>query len=130
MKISAAGRYGVRIMVDIAKNEKYVSLKDVAKTQGISLKYAEQIASKLLKAGLLVSQRGQDGGYHLSAPACQTNIKDILEATGDITPQISCDENCPRKDNCAGGDVWSTLNTLVNDYLSSVTIKDLLNKGN
>ena len=130
MKISAAGRYGVRIMVDIAKSEGYISLKDVAKNLGISLKYAEQIAGKLLKSGLIVSQRGQDGGYKLAAPACHTNIKDILESTGDISPSISCDTQCPRKDNCAGGDVWSTLNTLINDYLSSVTIKDLLTKGN
>ncbi|MBQ7602597.1 MAG: Rrf2 family transcriptional regulator [Clostridia bacterium] len=130
MKISAAGRYGVRIMVDIAKNEGYTSLNDVAKNQGISLKYAEQIAGKLLRKGLIVSQRGQDGGYRLAAPACHTNIKDILEATGDITPQISCDINCPRKSDCVGGDVWSTLNILINDYLSGVTIKDLLTKGN
>ena len=129
MKISAAGRYGVRIMVDIAKSESYISLNDVAKKQGISIKYAEQIASKLLRHGLLVSQRGQDGGYKLASPACHTNVKDILEATGDITPQINCDEHCPRKSECAGGDVWSTLNTLVNEYLASVTIKDLLNKG-
>ena len=66
MKISACGEYAVRIVVDIASKEGYVSLKDVAKRENISLKYSEKIVSKLMKAGILESQRGQDGGYKLS----------------------------------------------------------------
>ncbi len=129
MKISAAGRYAVRIVVDIAKNKNYVALSEVAKEQNISLKYAEQIANKLLKANILTSQRGQDGGYKLAHPATKTNICDILTVTGDVTPNISCDTTCPRKSECAGGDIWITLNQQITNYLSSVTIADLLNKN-
>ena len=128
MKISTAGRYAVKIVVDIAKSKQFISLHDVANTQNISYKYAEQIASKLVRAGIIYSQRGADGGYQLSRPAEQTNILDILHATGDVLPNISCDTTCPKKTECAGGDVWSTLNTLINDYLSSVTIATLLKK--
>lgn len=129
MKISAAGRYAVRIVVDIAKNKNYVALSEVAKAQNISIKYAEQIASKLLKAGILTSLRGQDGGYKLARPNKKTSICDILTVTGDVMPNISCNTDCPRKSECAGGDIWVTLNKQITNYLSSVTIADLLKKG-
>ena len=128
MKISTAGRYAVRIVVDIAKFEDFVSLKEVATKQNISIKYAEQIASKLLKANILISQRGQDGGYKLSSPANKTSIGSILLATGDITTDF-CEPTCPRKDECAGSDVWTELNTRINDYLFNVFVSELLKKG-
>ena len=60
MKISTKGRYALRLMTDIAAHDSdgYVSLKDVAARQGISMKYSEQIAGLLAKAGLLHSGRG------------------------------------------------------------------------
>ena len=128
MKISTAGRYAVRIVVDIAKSNDFVSLKEVATKENISIKYAEQIASKLLKANVLTSQRGQDGGYKLLSPANKTSVGTILLATGDIVTDF-CEPTCPRKDECAGSDVWVELNTLINNYLFSVSIADLVKKN-
>ena len=90
MKISASGEYAIRILVDIASGEGYVSLSDVAKREGISLKYSEKIVSKLLKNNLLESLRGQGGGYKLAKKPEETTIKEVLEITGDITPVIPC----------------------------------------
>ena len=55
MKISTKGRYALRLMTDVAVHggEELVSLKDVAARQGISMKYLEQIAGLLGKAGFL-----------------------------------------------------------------------------
>lgn len=128
MKISTAGRYAVRIVVDIAKTGSFVSLKEVATKENISIKYAEQIASKLVKAKILTSQRGQDGGYKLTLPPVKTSVGAILLATGDLTKEI-CDTSCPRKSECAGGDVWAELNKLINNYLDKVDIYQLINKG-
>ena len=68
MKISTRGRYALRLMTDVAVHggEEFVSLKDVAARQGISMKYLEQIAGLLGKAGLLRSGRGAQGGYRLA----------------------------------------------------------------
>ena len=65
MKISTKGRYALRLMTDVAVHggEELVSLKDVAARQGISMKYLEQIAGLLGKAGFLRSGRGALGGY-------------------------------------------------------------------
>ena len=67
MKVSTKGRYALRLMTDIAAHDGhgYVSLKDVAERQNISMKYLEQIAGLLAKAGLLSSGRGAQGGYRL-----------------------------------------------------------------
>ena len=55
MKISTRGRYALRLMIDLAQNKEQgnISLKDVAKRQEISIKYLEQIATPLIRAGLI-----------------------------------------------------------------------------
>ena len=127
MKISAAGRYAVRLMVSFAKSKNVVPLKEAAIEQRISIKYAEQIIRKLTKENLLTSERGQDGGYKLKKPASQITIYEILLATGDIQKDIKCvEEKCPNLKSCVGVDVFVTLNKKINDYLKSVTLKTLL----
>ena len=66
--ISTRGRYALRVMIDIATNQKdgYVPMKDVALRQGLSLKYLEQILPPLTKHGLLVGIQGKGGGYRLT----------------------------------------------------------------
>ena len=63
MKISTKGRYALRLMLDLASNDSGtpIRLKDVAKRQGISEKYLEQIISILNKAGFVKSVRGAPG---------------------------------------------------------------------
>ncbi len=131
MKISASGEYAVRLMVDIASQSGYVSLKEVAERQDISLKYAEKIVSKLLKSGLLESQRGQDGGYKLTKKPQDYTVREILEVTGDCTSIVSCLEtDCPKKSNCTSVSVWERLNGLINNFLDKITIFDLIDKKN
>ena len=127
MKISACGEYAIRILVDIASFNDYVSLSEVAKREDISLKYSEKIVSKLLKGNLLESLRGQGGGYKLAKAPEKTTVKEVLQITGDITPVIPCLEaDCPHKDSCKSISVWERLDGLINEYLGKVTIKDLL----
>jgi Rrf2 family protein len=68
MKISTKGRYALRLMLDLALSNdgQPVSLRDVAKRQGISDKYLEQIVTSLSRAGLVRSVRGAGGGYLLT----------------------------------------------------------------
>ena len=67
MMISTKGRYALRVMIDLAQNSKegFVSLKDVAKRQQISMKYLEMIVSILNRGKMVKSQRGKAGGYRL-----------------------------------------------------------------
>ena len=83
MKISTKGRYALRLMIDVAVHggEEFVSLKDVAARQGISMKYLEQIAGLLGKAGFLRSGRGALGGYRLTKAPEEYTLGSILRLT-------------------------------------------------
>ena len=132
MKISTKGRYAIRLMLDLAEhsNNGNVSLKDVSDRQNISLKYLEQIVNMLSRAGLVRSQRGSNGGYRLERPADKISAGDILRITeGNIAP-VACledEENtCPRAAQCLTLPLWQGLYRVMNEYLDSVKISDLM----
>lgn len=131
MEITTKGRYAVRVMAQLAKNEeKYLSVADIAQSQKLSQKYLEKIISPLSKAGLVESKRGVEGGYKLTRMPEEYNVKEILDAMGESTKVASCggEEKCPMAEKCDTMGIWHTLNHLISDYLQSVTLKDLLDK--
>ncbi|MBO4726046.1 MAG: Rrf2 family transcriptional regulator [Clostridia bacterium] len=129
MKISTKGRYALRIMVEFAEHEgEVLSLKSVAESQNISLKYLEQIVQMLVKADLLDSFRGTNGGYKLSQPASQIKVSTILRATeGDLTI-VTClgDEACVKHAHCRARKCWDKLNQLINGYLDNLSLAELV----
>ena len=134
MKISTKGRYALRLMVDLAehKDSGFIALKDVAKRQNISKKYLEQIVPVLNGAGLLSTNRGNRGGYKLAKEPKEYTVGDILRITeGSIAP-VSCLESdvnsCERKNLCQTLDVWEGLYKVVNEYLDSITVQDIVDK--
>lgn len=127
MKISAKGQYAVRLMIEIAKSTEPISISTIAKNQGISSKYLEQIASALIKNNLINSVRGQSGGYVLTKQPNKISIKEILDTTGDACNLVPCTSGeCERKHNCSAASVWLSLGSLINNYLESVTLQTLI----
>lgn len=132
MKISTKGRYALRLMTDIAAHDRegYVSLRDAAGRQGVSLKYLEQIAGVLARAGLLESGRGAQGGYRLSRAPEEYTAGEILRlAEGSLAP-VAClgeEENrCQRSAQCPTLGFWEGLYQVVNEYIDRYTLADLL----
>ena len=103
MVISTRGRYALRLLLDLAEHadEGFVSLKDIAERQDISLKYVEQLMPQLIAAGMLDTARGKSGGYRLARKPDEYPLGEILRITeGSLAPVkcLSTDENlCPRK---------------------------------
>ncbi len=131
MKISTKGRYALRVMIDLAinSNANYISLKDIAARQEISNKYLEQIIAMLNKAGYLETARGNSGGYRLAKQAKEYRIGDILRATeGDLTPIYCLTEEgeCSRKEDCKTHSFWKGLDKVINEYVDSKTLEDLI----
>lgn len=131
MKISTKGRYALRVMIDLAMNNtgKYVTLKDIAKRQDITVKYLEQIVALLNKAGFLETARGTNGGYKLAKKPKDYIIGDILRATeGDLAPIYCLTEEgqCSRKQSCKTYSFWEGLDNVINEYIDSKTLEDLL----
>ena len=130
MKISTKGRYALRVMIDLAVNDKgdYVSLKDISNRQEISLKYLEQIMAMLNKAGYVKSTRGNNGGYRLAKSPEEYKVGDILRKTeGDLAP-IACvnGEECGKRENCKTFKFWQGLDNVINEYVDSKTLADLI----
>ena len=131
MKISTKGRYGLRIMLDIAAAGGVVAIRDISERQGISVKYTEQIAGMLVRCGLVRSVRGPQGGYALIKPAEQYSVLEILEkCEGDITP-VECviSAECPRAEGCATKKLWSGLYSRITGYLGGISLQNLV-EGN
>lgn len=132
MKISTKGRYALRIMLDIAMhdNGKYIPLKDIAKRQNLTVKYLEQIISTLNKAGYLISLRGNTGGYRLAKKANEYVVGDILRIMeGNLAPVAclnECGNSCVREDICKTLSFWQGLDRVINEYVDSFTLEDLL----
>ena len=131
MKISTKGRYALRVMIDLAlnSNENFIALKEIAKRQDITVKYLEQIVALLNKAGFLETARGNAGGYKLAKEPKDYIVGDILRATeGDLAPIFCLTEDgvCQRKQICKTYSFWKGLDDVINDYIDSKTLEDLL----
>ena len=131
MLISTKGRYALRVMLELAQGEpgECMPLPVIAQRQGISEKYLESIIAVLARAGLVEGQRGKGGGYRLSRELKDYSVGEIVRLTEGSLAPVSClegENTCPRADKCLSLPVWEKLDTLINDYLDSVSLADLL----
>lgn len=131
MKISTKGRYALRMMLGIALRPEGepVSLRDVARQEGISDKYLEQIVTPLNRAGLVRSVRGAGGGYLLTRSPGEYTVGEILRVLeGDLVP-VSCADapgGCPRSDVCVTQEVWAQIAAAVAEVVDNITLADLI----
>ena len=132
MKISTKGRYALRLMLDLAMNDKEepVRVREIASRQEISDKYLEQIISVLAKAGYVKSIRGPQGGYRLVRPPQGYTVGSILRLTeGSLSP-VACLEDevnlCNRQEDCMTLPLWEKLDEAIKGVVDHVTLQDLI----
>jgi Rrf2 family cysteine metabolism transcriptional repressor len=132
VRVSAKELYGLRAMSEFARHfgQGPVSLSDVARTQGISQAYLEQIAIDLRRAGLLESKRGAQGGYVLSRHPMQITAGDVIRALeGSILPiQCMAEQKCTPcalEDGCSARSIWAQVRDRLVDTLDAITLADL-----
>jgi Rrf2 family transcriptional regulator, cysteine metabolism repressor len=131
MKISTKGRYGLRALIDLSTNGKNglpVLLSDIAKRQGISDKYLEQIATQLHRAGLVKTVRGRKGGYLLNRSAKEIKVSEIMEILEGPMCLVDCvlePDSCSKSTICSTRDVWTILSNKIEEVLSGYTLADL-----
>lgn len=132
MMISSRGRYALRVMIDLAEHESgsYIPMKEVAQRQDISLKYLEKILPLLVAEHLVEGMHGKGGGYRLTRKPVDYKVSEVLLLTeGDLAP-VSCLEcgasACERSEQCRTRPMWNELNRKILEYLSGITIADLM----
>jgi Rrf2 family transcriptional regulator, cysteine metabolism repressor len=123
MKISTKGRYGLTIMIELAKRygEGPISLKSIAQTNDLSEHYLEQLVAPLRNAGLVKSIRGAYGGYVLADQPSKITAGDVIRVLeGPITPVEGIEDEEPAK-----RELWIRIRDAIKDVLDSTTIDDL-----
>ena len=134
MRLTTKGRFAVTAMIDLGLRSTTgpVALAAISARQQISLSYLEQLFGKLRRAQLVESTRGPGGGYSLGREAAEITVADIIVAVDEPIDATGCGgrENCMGDDNgkCMTHDLWTALNTKMIDFLSSVSLKRLVDE--
>lgn len=133
MKLSTKGRYGVRMLLDLAlhQGEGQRTLKEVSEAQHISQKYMSRLLPKLVRAGIVKSARGVDGGYQLCKEPAEITflqIVEVMEGPICLTPCVK-DSSCQRFDICPATDIWKRISGSMREVLAHVTLQDLLDSA-
>lgn len=131
MKISTKGRYGLRILLDLALHAKNGArqMKEIAQSQQISEKYISRLILSLNKAGLITSLRGAKGGLLLARPPKEITLLEIVEAMEGAVSVVECVADktfCEKADDCSACEIWSSLNKKIKKQMREITLKDLL----
>ena len=132
MIVSTRGRYALRVLVEMAEHssDERIPLKEISEKQGISQKYMESIMTLLSKNGFVDAVHGKGGGYKLNRKPEEYRIGDILRLTEGTLAPVACleknAEQCPKQNVCRTVGMWRKLDELIESYLDSVTIADLM----
>jgi Rrf2 family iron-sulfur cluster assembly transcriptional regulator len=134
MRLTTKGRFAVTAMIDLALREAHgpVTLAGISQRQKISLSYLEQLFGKLRRFNIVDSTRGPGGGYTLARPSNEVSVADIIVAVDEPLDATQCGGkgNCHSDEEshgrCMTHDLWTNLNLKMVEYLSSVTLKDLV----
>jgi Rrf2 family protein len=134
MRLTTKGRYGMRLVLDIAQHEKWgpVSMAETALRQDISAKYLERLVGELQRAGLVKSLRGREGGHLLALPPEKITVGDIVRVLEGESAQLACSNNrlaCPRSVHCLTRAIWIAADQAMFEKLDSVTVRDILEDG-
>ncbi|MGD8371059.1 MAG: Rrf2 family transcriptional regulator [Syntrophobacterales bacterium] len=133
MKLSTRGRYGTRLMVDLAEHyaDGPIPLAEIARRQNLSVKYLEQLIILLKGAGLIRSTRGRRGGYMLAQKPEKISVGQVIEVLEGRLAVVDCvtdPELCERSPECPTRGIWIGMTDVLKKQLFSLSLMDILQK--
>lgn len=133
IKLSTKGRYGTRLMLNLAlhynEGRDAVVLKNISKEEDLSIRYLEQIIIPLKINRLVKSVRGAGGGYTLARHPSEISLCQIIEVLEGSCALVDCIEDpdsCERIGECATQVVWKEASDLLQNFFESKTLQDLV----
>ncbi|MFN0084603.1 MAG: RrF2 family transcriptional regulator [Blastocatellia bacterium] len=136
MKITAQEEYGLRCILQLAREEKSGTLlvRDIAEREGLSVAYVEKILWTLGRSGLVESVRGPKGGFRLTRPCGEITLGEVMRVLGGIQSEEEiCSQftgnhdECVHHDGCELKPVWAGITDLINSMFDKVPLATLLN---
>ena len=132
MRLTTKGRYAVTAMLDLAVHggEGAVSLADIARRQGISQSYLEQLFAKLRRKNLVVSVKGPGGGYRLQRDPALICVADIVDSVNESVDATRCagKADCQHGETCLSHQLWADLSEQIHRFLSGMDLASILAK--
>ena len=134
LKLSTKGQYGVRAMFELAKNYNKgpLTIKEIAKRQGVSVSYLEQLMNRLRKSKLIKSRKGPGGGYVINREPAEISVGMILNSLEGPVAITQCldptAKGCKRVEGCVARLLWKSLGEKIEDFLDTINLNDLLNE--
>jgi Rrf2 family protein len=133
MRISTKGRYGLRILLDLAAHQadgRPRLIREIAKSQQISEKYVSRLILALRDAGVVGSFRGARGGYAIVKPLDQVTLLEAIETMEGPLEVVEClagNASCERAESCGPRHFWRQFNDEIRGILQKYTVQDLYN---
>lgn len=133
IKLSTKGRYGTRLLLNLAlhydEGNESVVLKNISKEENLSIRYLEQIIIPLKINKIVKSVRGAGGGYTLAKHPSEITVCEIIEVLEGSSALVDCVEDpgsCDRVTECAIHEVWKEASDLLRNYFKSKTLQDII----
>ncbi|MGE5839270.1 MAG: RrF2 family transcriptional regulator [Deltaproteobacteria bacterium] len=131
MKLSTRGRYGTRLMLELATQygNGPISVSDISRNQKIPVKYLEQLIIPLKKAELITSVRGPKGGHMLAKDPHEINLWEILrrlESKFTFVDCLSDESSCENVPTCPIRPVWGKAFDSMKTIFQDTTLVDVL----
>lgn len=135
MKFTAVEEYGLRCLIQIAKNDKGngITIPELSEMEGLSEANVAKILRILRLGGLVEAERGQSGGYRLTREPDKITLKEILYTLGgklfdyDVCTYFTgLTEICTNSTDCSVRSVWKNVQNIIDLVLEKLTLKDLL----
>lgn len=135
MRFTSQEEYGLRCLLQLARHENKgpLPIEEISANEGITPHYVGKLMRVLLKGELVVSTRGQNGGYSLSKSANSITINEVLNVLdGRLFELKDCDkfsghsEHCIHSTECSVRGLWSSLDRMITNVLEQTLLIDLI----
>ncbi len=130
MRLTRKACYGIRALhyiVETQSNGRYCPVEEIGRAQDIPCRFLSKVVQDLVRAGLVVSRRGRDGGVRLARPAAQITIFDVVQALEGPLAISECllpePPQCPRMETCQLRQVWKEMQMMIASHLDSVNLE-------
>lgn len=132
IRFSLRAEYGLRALMELAarREDGPIPAREIARAQGIPLRFLEHQLAALHKAGLVDSHRGAGGGCTLARDPAQIRVSEVIEVLEGPLAAMTCldphhDETCPQDHQCGLQELWMRVEDAVREVFERTTLADL-----
>lgn len=132
IRISKLTDYAIVLLCQMARSGPGVhATSTLAEQTGLAMPTVAKLLKSLVKAGIVGSSRGVNGGYTLASSPSALTIASIINALEGPIALTECSasaaENCQQSGSCDVRANWHVINDAVRSALNAVTLQDMLN---